>query len=55
MNGIKVTEEINNALGKVIDTKPKKEMFEQEIVLEQTAQVKNTVGDSWEGSPGYQR
>ena len=49
VNCNKVTEEINNALGKVVSTKPTEEMFEQEVVLDQTTQLKNKVGD-WEGS-----
>lgn len=54
VNCNKVTEEINNALGKVIATKPTEEMFEQEIVLDQTIQLKNKAGDSWEGSTTWQ-
>lgn len=50
----KVTEEINQNLGKVVDSKPTEEMYEQEIVIEQTVELKN--GDSsggWDGASSW--
>jgi hypothetical protein len=53
----KVTEEINQSLGKVVDSKPTEEMYEQEIVIEQTVSVKNESGggsdSGWEGSSSW--
>jgi hypothetical protein len=43
----KVTDQISAKLGEVVATSPTEEMYEQEVVLEQT--VKQTEGDSWEG------
>lgn len=49
-----VTADINEALGAVIDSVPTEEMYEQELVVDQT--VQNMQGDSsssgegWEGS-----
>eukprot|EP00553_Chaetoceros_curvisetus_P001320 CAMPEP_0204622130 /NCGR_PEP_ID=MMETSP0717-20131115/7787_1 /ASSEMBLY_ACC=CAM_ASM_000666 /TAXON_ID=230516 /ORGANISM="Chaetoceros curvisetus" /LENGTH=111 /DNA_ID=CAMNT_0051636755 /DNA_START=54 /DNA_END=389 /DNA_ORIENTATION=+ len=47
----KVTEEINNNLGKVTASNPTEEMFEQEIVINQNVEVKNDSG--WEGSSSW--
>mmetsp|Transcript_7455 Transcript_7455/g.14115 ORF Transcript_7455/g.14115 Transcript_7455/m.14115 type:complete len:123 (-) Transcript_7455:125-493(-) len=47
----KVTDEINKSLGKVIDSKPTEEMYEQSITIEETVQVKNDNG--WEGSSSW--
>ena len=55
----KVTEEINQSLGKVVDSKPTEEMYEQEIVIEQTIDVKNGQtdgnggGGGWEGASSW--
>eukprot|EP00559_Dactyliosolen_fragilissimus_P008713 CAMPEP_0184854972 /NCGR_PEP_ID=MMETSP0580-20130426/331_1 /TAXON_ID=1118495 /ORGANISM="Dactyliosolen fragilissimus" /LENGTH=153 /DNA_ID=CAMNT_0027349365 /DNA_START=58 /DNA_END=519 /DNA_ORIENTATION=+ len=47
----KVTEEINKNLGKVVDTKPTEEMYEQELVIDQIVEVKAEEGGSdWDGS-----
>ncbi len=49
----KVTDTINQALGEVVASQPTEEMFEQEIVIENT--LTQTLGDvvgggnSWEG------
>jgi hypothetical protein len=54
----KVTEKINESLGKVISSEPTEEMWEQEVVLEQT--LTQTVGDnssgdtpSWDGKASW--
>ena len=52
----KVTEKINEQLGKVISSEPTEEMYEQEVVVDQT--LTNTVGDatngdSWEGKSSW--
>jgi hypothetical protein len=57
----KVTETINKSLGKVVATAPTEEMFEQEVVIEETIKVQNGKassssggGDSsWEGSSSW--
>lgn len=50
----KVTEEINNSLGKVVHTKPTEELYEQEITIDQTVKVNNGVdGGGWEGSSSW--
>lgn len=46
-----VTESINEALGEVVASQPTEEMYEQELVVDQT--VQNTNGETssgWEGS-----
>jgi formylmethanofuran:tetrahydromethanopterin formyltransferase len=45
----KVTEQINAQLGKVIQTQPTEEMFEQEVEVKQTLYQSDVSGD-WEGS-----
>jgi Protein of unknown function (DUF2997) len=54
----KVTEGINEMLGKVVATAPTEEMYEQEVVIDQT--VTETVGESsgtgeasWEGKSSW--
>lgn len=47
----KVTEEINNNLGKVTASSPTEEMYEQEVTINQTVEVKNDSG--WEGSSSW--
>lgn len=52
----KVTEEINKSLGKVVDSKPTEEMYEQEIVIEQTVKIQNEDGNNsggWEGASSW--
>ena len=44
----KVTEKINEALGKVVQSAPTEELYEQEVVLDQT--LVQTEGTSWDGS-----
>jgi hypothetical protein len=44
----KVTEKINESLGKVVVSEPTEEMWENELVIDQT--LTNTVGESEEGS-----
>lgn len=41
-----VTDKINEQLGKVVDSSPTEEMYDQEVVIDQT--LTNT--ESWEGS-----
>ena len=53
----KVTEKINEALRKVVDSTPTEEMYENNLVIDQT--LTNKVGDnndsgaSWEGSSSW--
>mmetsp|Transcript_2218 Transcript_2218/g.2996 ORF Transcript_2218/g.2996 Transcript_2218/m.2996 type:complete len:127 (+) Transcript_2218:103-483(+) len=53
----KVTEEINQSLGKVVASRPTEEMYEQEIVIEQTLEVQNGADSSsssgWDGSSSW--
>ena len=48
----KVTEPINEMLGKVVQTEPTEELYEQELVIDQTLTNTNS-GDSWEGSSSW--
>ena len=55
-----VTEQINEALGHVYETAPTEEMYEQEIVIENTNTLTNSVSDesaasssSWEGKSSW--
>ena len=50
-----VTEEINKQLGKVVDSRPTEEMYEEEIVLDQTISVNenNNNNNGWEGSSSW--
>jgi hypothetical protein len=53
---LKLTEEINQALGVVISTEPTEEMYEQKVEIDQTvtnANVENGGGDSWEGASSW--
>lgn len=47
----KITEDINKNLGKVVNSAPTEEMFEQEITIDQTVEVKADGG--WEGSSSW--
>ena len=50
----KVTEKINEALGEVIASSPTEELFEQELLVEQT--ITENVGDSsseWDGKSSW--
>lgn len=57
----KVTEKINESLGKVIATAPTEEMYEAELVVEETIKVQNgkesgnsdAVKEGWEGSSSW--
>mmetsp|Transcript_10994 Transcript_10994/g.16008 ORF Transcript_10994/g.16008 Transcript_10994/m.16008 type:complete len:116 (-) Transcript_10994:230-577(-) len=51
----KITEDINNELGKVVHTKPTEEMYEQEIVIDQKVQVTNNDAGSggWDGASSW--
>mmetsp|Transcript_6670 Transcript_6670/g.7747 ORF Transcript_6670/g.7747 Transcript_6670/m.7747 type:complete len:148 (+) Transcript_6670:134-577(+) len=54
----KITDEINAQLGKVVDSKPTEEMFEEKIFLEETVSVTEQgglkEGDSgWEGASSW--
>lgn len=53
----KVTESINANLGKVVATSPTEEMYEQELVVEETVSVQesssNGSKESWEGSSSW--
>jgi hypothetical protein len=48
----KVTEQINEQLGKVIQTQPTEEMYEQEVEVKQTLYQSDNSGD-WEGSSAW--
>lgn len=48
-----VTKEINESLGRVVDTKPTEEMYEQEIVIDQTIEIQNGQDSGWEGSSSW--
>ena len=47
----KVTEAINKQLGNVVYTQPTEEMFEQELVVEQTVDQK--LGGEWDGTSSW--
>jgi hypothetical protein len=49
VNCNKVTDEINAALGKVIDTRPTEEMYETELKIDNVVQITDSSSD-WEGS-----
>ena len=54
----KVTEGINEMLGKVVASEPTEEAYEQELVVESTVTESVTdgssgSGDSWEGSSSW--
>jgi len=52
----KITEEINKNLGKVVASKPTEELYEQEVVINQTLKVGNNdsgSGSGWEGSSSW--
>jgi hypothetical protein len=51
VNCNKVTDEINSVLGKVVETAPTEEMFEQELTVD--AQVTISEGSDWEGSSSW--
>lgn len=46
----KVTEEINAVLGKVVDSQPTEEMFQQELTLNNEIQVSD---GNWDGSSSW--
>jgi len=48
----KVTEAINKQLGNVVASQPTEEMFEQEIVIDQTIQEK-AGGGGWDGASSW--
>lgn len=48
----KLTESINKNLGKVVDSKPTEEMYEQPLVIDQTVTQKIGEGGTWDGSMG---
>lgn len=51
----KITEELNNAIGKVTDSKPTAEMFEEKITISETVSVKNSDSTSsdWNGASSW--
>lgn len=58
----KVTEKINESLGKVVASEPTEELYEQELVIDQTVTetlgdsssgTSSTSGDSWDGSSSW--
>ena len=50
----KVTDQISSKLGEVVSTSPTEEMYEQEVVLDQTIKQKEGgSGDSWEGGSSW--
>mmetsp|Transcript_13953 Transcript_13953/g.23193 ORF Transcript_13953/g.23193 Transcript_13953/m.23193 type:complete len:114 (+) Transcript_13953:147-488(+) len=48
MNCNKVTDEINAVLGKVVDTAPTEEMFQQDLTID--TEITISEGSDWEGS-----
>jgi formylmethanofuran:tetrahydromethanopterin formyltransferase len=55
---VKLTEELNQALGEVISSQPTEEMFEQKVELDQTLTNTQSTnggggGDSWEGASSW--
>ena len=48
----KITEAINNQLGNVVASQPTEEMFEQEVVIDQTIQEKGGDG-GWDGASSW--
>jgi hypothetical protein len=46
----KVTEAINEALGKVIDSAPTEEMYEQGLVIDETISLTQGNTNGWDGS-----
>ena len=48
----KITEAINKQLGSVVASQPTEEMFETEIVVDQTIQEKNSDG-GWDGASSW--
>ncbi|KAL7567801.1 hypothetical protein ACA910_000553 [Epithemia clementina (nom. ined.)] len=51
-NCLSVTEKINQVLGEVVASRPTEEMYEQEIVTDQTLYQKTSNGD-WEGRSSW--
>lgn len=50
----KVTESINEQLGKVVNSAPTEEMYEQKVVVDQTLiNTESTGGTSWEGGSSW--
>lgn len=49
----KVTEAINEVLGKVIDTAPTEELYEQALVVDQTITLTEGTAGGWEGSSSW--
>lgn len=51
----KVTEKINESLGKVIESAPTEEAYEQEVIISQQETLSNSVSteDSWEGQSSW--
>jgi hypothetical protein len=48
----KITEAINKQLGNVVASQPTEEMFEQEVVIDQTIQEKSG-GGGWDGASSW--
>jgi Protein of unknown function (DUF2997) len=50
----KVTEKINEQLGKVVNSAPTEELYEQKVVVDQTLiNTESTGGSSWEGGNSW--
>jgi hypothetical protein len=49
----KVTDQISSKLGEVVATSPTEEMYEQEVVLDQTVKQTEGTGDSFEGGSSW--
>lgn len=48
-----ITEAINKQLGKVVASQPTEEMFEQEVVIDQTIQDRAGIGGEWDGASSW--
>lgn len=49
----KVTEKINELLGQVVATSPTPELYEQELVMDETLYNRENTGNSWEGNSSW--
>jgi hypothetical protein len=49
----KITDQISSKLGEVVATSPTEEMYEQEVVLDQTVKQTEGTGDSFEGGSSW--
>mmetsp|Transcript_5251 Transcript_5251/g.7584 ORF Transcript_5251/g.7584 Transcript_5251/m.7584 type:complete len:113 (+) Transcript_5251:87-425(+) len=50
---LKITEEINEALGEVVHTQPTEEMYQSEVVISEEIKVTNSENNGYEGSSSW--